>query len=510
MFSDAETQVVDIISRWLYSKSKDDNSTQTANILITSQGCNSTELAEVPCQTDETIVEDKEMAEDSNPSATLEFLLRVEPEITKILKQNLLSHAFDSCSLSWDNITPDKKTGPLFTLKHKPPSDSETDMPVTALTWSATGSVIAAGYGHFNHIDLCWHKSSLLTWNLDRHASKAADPDTSLLVDNCIMSLAFHPERAVILTGGVFNGNIIVWDLGREDEHAVVSTFLLQFGHTDPVNQIQWIKSGNKSRLKQYNILSFGGDGRIIIWEVELVKKSIVPMFQCRLVTSCIPKNIRVKKGRAQDALGISYAGLSHDDSKILIVGTEGGNVFKCSLHGIVLKERTLLDKVIEDSIVNLAFKPIIGPIYSVSCSYFHRNIFLTCGTDAAVSIYSMLDINPIMMIHTNSHHYLFCAEWSPFRPGVFICGSGSGEILIYDICHSRHVPVDTILTNIEKRPVYTVKFNEKRRQLVASGDGTGTVVIWELSSELCNQKQNELKVLERLHANARDVSHIV
>ena len=507
MFSDGDPQTVNIDSSWRTKKPQDDNSTQTEPLLTTSQECTSITVSEAPCQTDEETVVEVEMGEDSNPAATLEFLLRVEPEITKILKQNMLSHAFDTYSLTpW--TTTDKNTESLFTLQYTPHVDSsEIDMSVTALSWSATGSVIAAGYGNLNHLDLCWHKSSISTWNLDRHASRAASPDTIILVENCVVSLAFHPERAVILTGGVYNGNVIVWDLSREDEKIMMSTYLLQFGHTDPVNQIGWIEATHKSRLKQYNILSLGGEGKIIIWEIDLVKKSIVPIFQCRLVTSCIPKSIRVSKARAQDAVGITHAGLSHEDNKVFVVGTEGGNVFKCSLHGVMMQKRALNDKVVEDNIVTLAFTPHDGPVYGVACSPFHRNIFLTCSTDATLSIYSMLDMEPLLKIDHDSLEFFFCVEWSPFRPGVFICGSGSGELLIYDLSYSRYVPLETKLTNKEKRPVYVVKFNKKRRQLVASGDGSGTVVVWALSSELCNQKQNELNLLERLQSNTREIS---
>ena len=506
MFSDGNPQTVDINSNWRNPRPQDDNSTQTNSLLTTSQECSSITVSDAPCQTDEETVVEVEMGEDSNPTATLEFLLRVEPEVTKILKQNMLSHAFDNYSLTpW--TTTDNKTESLFTLEYTPHVDSsEIDMCVTALSWSATGSVLAAGYGNHNHLDLCWHKSSISTWNLDRHASRAASPDTIILVENCVVSLAFHPERAVILTGGVYNGSVIVWDLSREDENIVMSTYLLQFGHTDPVNQIGWIAAANKSRLKQYNILSLGGEGRIIIWEIDLVKKSIVPMFQCRLVTSCIPKSIRVSKARLQDAVGITHADISREDNKVFIVATECGNVFKCSLHGVVMQKRALNDKVVEDNIVTLAFKPHDGPVYGVACSPFHRNLFLTCSTDSTISVYSMLDMEPLMKIDHESLEFLFCVEWSPFRPGVFICGSGRGELLIYDLSYSRYVPLETNLTNDKKRPVYVIKFNKNRRQLVASGDGCGTVVVWELSSELCNQKQNELKLLERLQSNTQDL----
>ena len=507
MFSNADIDVVDISSSWRQPKAKQEHSTQTPAILKVSQECSSARSTAVACQTADGAETAAEMGEDTDPRATLDFLRRVEPEVSTVLRQNLLTHAFDGCSVSW-GVSSDKKTEPVFTLSHRPPADAEADIPVTALTWSATGSVVAAGYGRLDHVDMCWHKSFLSTWNVDRHASRAVSPDRSVVVESCVMSLAFHPERAVLLTGGVYNGNVHVWDLGREDEPRVASTILLQFGHTDPVNAIEWIEAPGKSRLKQYNILSLGGEGRVVIWELDLAKKSLVPMFHSTLVTSCIPKSMRVSKGKALDRVGISCAGLSREDSKVFLVGAESGNVFKCSLHSVVLRKRSLTEVALEENIVTLAFAPHVGPVYAVSSSPFHRNMFLSCSTDATLSVFSMLDTDPLLRVDTDSLRYLLCAEWSPFRPAVFVCGSGSGEALVYDLSHSRVVPVERLLSNSKEIPVYAVKFNGKRRQLLATGDGAGTVVVWELSSELCNQKPNELRVLERIANRTRDIQY--
>ena len=43
---------------------------------------------------------------------------------------------------------------------------------------------------------------------------------------------------------------------------------------------------------------------------------------------------------------------------------------------------------------VKFAFRPHHGPVYSVSCSPFHRNLFLSCGTDTTTRLYSLLDVS--------------------------------------------------------------------------------------------------------------------
>ena len=502
MFSDADFETVNIPSSWKQEKSKEDRSSQTPATLTVSRECSPTHKSDVTCQTDQP-EPPPGMAEDTNPEATLAFLKRVEPEVTKILKQNQLSHAFDDYNVTWRST--EKKTEPLFTLEQSPPPDSEPDMPVTSLAWSAKGNVIAVGYGRLDHQDLCWHKSFISTWNLDRHSAGEVKPDESVVVENCVISLAFHPERATLLAGGLFNGNIYVWDLSASDEQRIASTMLVYTGHTDPVNQIEWVESATKSRLKNYNLLSVGGEGLMIIWELDTVKGTLDPIFTCTLTTSCIPKSIRVSKGRPQDALGITCAALSREDPKVYLVGTESGNVFKCSLHGVPMGKN---EKVVSENVVTMAYTPHVGPVYSVCSSPFHRNLFLTCGIDATLCLFSMLDRNPVLVIDAESLHYILSAEWSYVRPTVFTCTNSIGEILIFDLSHSRLKPVQKLTANSKQSPVNVVRFNKSRRQLMASGDRGGSVVVWELSSDLCNLKPNEQKVLERIATETPDLDY--
>ena len=45
-------------------------------------------------------------------------------------------------------------------------------------------------------------------------------------------------------------------------------------------------------------------------------------------------------------------------------------------------------------SAVTFSFEPHGGPVHSVECSPFHRNLFLSCGTDTTARLYSMLQVH--------------------------------------------------------------------------------------------------------------------
>ena len=77
---------------------------------------------------------------------------------------------------------------------------------------------------------------------------------------------------------------------------------------------------------------------------------------------------------------------------------------------------------------VTFAFSPHFGPVFSVDCSPYHRNLFLTCGTDASVRLYSMLQVGHIFLWEQVGIFFLFrrvhlpveCkrGRWEPLENG--------------------------------------------------------------------------------------------
>jgi WD repeat-containing protein 34 len=145
---------------------------------------------------------------------------------------------------------------------------------------------------------------------------------------------------------------------------------------------------------------------------------------------------------------------------------------------------------------INLSYDANKGPIYSISSSPFHRNLFLTCGTDSEIKLYSLLQSSPLLHLCPNQG-YLYSISWSKTRPCVFACGTNKGQILFYDLAKTTSSSLQTIQAS--DKPIYTLEFNEKRSGYLATGDGSGYVKIWSLSSNLVNQDVDELKKLSKL-----------
>jgi WD40 repeat protein len=78
----------------------------------------------------------------------------------------------------------------------------------------------------------------------------------------------------------------------------------------------------------------------------------------------------------------------------------------------------------------------------------------------------------------------------------VLAAATSEKQLLFYDLRDSHITPVTTVE---HKKGLYSVEFNTKRHQLVASGDAGGTVKVWQLSNQLVTQGLQEIQELDQL-----------
>jgi WD40 repeat protein len=95
----------------------------------------------------------------------------------------------------------------------------------------------------------------------------------------------------------------------------------------------------------------------------------------------------------------------SLEDQSNFIVGTEGGRIYKCFLQyseqSSSGKESILVKKQQQDqppkisfsNPVNFAYEPHSGPVHDVCFSPFHRNLFISCGSDTQIRLYNALKV---------------------------------------------------------------------------------------------------------------------
>lgn len=491
MFNDEAQETVEFKSSWKTERSTKDAGAQTSEIITYEADVQSIHRVDAETQTEEEDGKGKLVfvVEEENPNL-VNFILRVYPELSQQLQTNITSHAFDGYEVSLDEST--SSVSCAHTLTNA--ALSEDELQVTGLSWNSTGSVVAASYGRFDHEHWCTHKSALCTWNIDRRTLDPNKPDTTIDLSSCLMCIAFHPNLPSVIAGGSFNGEIQVWDTGREDETVIATSGMGSDSHREPVSKVLWTLDSS-SKATKYQILSISGDGKVLIWQMTPGSRDLKLVSGFILQTDSVPRSMRLSKARGDAEMGVTSMSFSHEDRTLFVLGSEAGGVFKCSMTSRGPPLTNVHSSVPLRSPVTFAFSPHFGPVFSVDCSPYHRNLFLTCGTDATVRLYSMLQSKPLFSVEPAAG-YLFRVRWSPSRPLVFSVVTADGRLLIYDLKVDRINPVITLDVTTDRSPVYSLEFNLQRRQTLATGDSQGRIKIWRLSDELTTQSNREEEFL--------------
>jgi len=149
------------------------------------------------------------------------------------------------------------------------------------------------------------------------------------------------------------------------------------------------------------------------------------------------------------------------------------------------------------------------GPISSVSC-HPNRNdrrgksdLFLTSSYDWTVKLWSTKHKLPILTME-GSRDYVYDCQWSPSHPSVFATGDGTGTISLWDLSENLDVPSYSTLDG-EKymgldAAISRLQFSPNGRQL-AVGTSTGAISVYDVASKYV---EPEREATERFYESMR------
>ncbi|XP_062815503.1 cytoplasmic dynein 2 intermediate chain 2 isoform X4 [Anolis carolinensis] len=498
MFGDSESSGIDVESAWRRNQGArcHERSTQTGVISTAEAVTQSHCCQDAGVQTDAGIDQPQLPGlPSSGPvdyTGLRSFLQRVEEVVIRELDKNWKSHAFDGFEVNWTDQN--ETVICLHSLSY--PEAQERKLQVTSVSWNATGAVIACSYGRLDDGDWSAEKSYVCTWNLDRRALNPTRPDLVVETPSAVMCLAFHPRQPSLIAGGLFSGEVLVWDTGRLEDPLLWRTGMTDDTHTDPVYQVSWLQDSKHSHT--FRVLSVSTDGKILVWQEDR-EGLLKPTDGFAFVLQQIPRSTKLKKQtRGDAAVGLTSLSFSHFEPSVFVVGTEGGCLLKCSTAAEAVALLQKGSSLPLRAPAQFAFSPHGGPVYCVSCSPFHRNLFLSAGTAGHVHLHSMLQAQPLVSLQL-SKKYIFSVKWSPVRPLVFAAASGEGELHLFDFGKSSQRPSLSIQQTSDQAPVYCLEFNHRQAQLLAAGDAGGAVKIWQLSSDFTEEGPREMNHLDQL-----------
>ncbi|XP_055397293.1 cytoplasmic dynein 2 intermediate chain 2 isoform X2 [Bubalus kerabau] len=289
------------------------------------------------------------------------FLRKVEAMVTRELNKNWQSHAFDGFEVNW--AEQQQTVTCLHTLSY-PPAQGQ-GLHVTGVSWNSTGSVVACAYGRLDDGDWSTLRSFVCAWNLDRRGLSPQQPSAVVEVPSAAMCLAFHPTRPSLVAGGLYSGEVLVWDMSRPEDPLVWRTGLTDDTHTDPVYQVVWLPEPRHNH--RFQVLSVAADGKVLLWQgVGAGRLQLSAGFA--LAVQQLPRNTKLKKpSRGETEVGTTAVAFSSFDPSLFVLGTEGGFLLKCSLTAEEAAVTRMPSSVPLRAPAQFTFAPHGGPIYSES-----------------------------------------------------------------------------------------------------------------------------------------------
>ncbi|KAM7393388.1 hypothetical protein PAMA_008174 [Pampus argenteus] len=419
-----------------------------------------------------------------------DFLQRVEDAVIRELVRNSRSHAFDWFQVNWEDHS--HPVSCLHRLQH--PSAQDRGLHVTSVSWSCTGSVIACAYGRIDDGDWSTGKSYVCMWNLERRGLNPKQADLVIEVSTSVSALCCHPRQPALIAGGLYSGEVMLWDTSRTQDPVLAQTGMSADSHREPVYQVAWVPLQKRG---EFGVLSASSGGRVLLWMVDRDQGEFVLNAAYALVQQQVPHHSF--KARGSSTVGVTSLALSPWDSDTFLVGSEGGLLLRCSFSSL-----TPAAAPSEGQSVTLrapavfSFRPHSGPIHSIHCSPFHRNLFVSAGTDGLVHLHSLLQANPLLSLRV-SDSYIFQVQWSPTRPLLFAAATGQGEVQILDLGRRSLRPAATINQGGAGQAATCLSFNCQNPHLLAVGSTDGTVGVWHLSTNLTEQSPRESSQLEQI-----------
>ncbi|CCW59534.1 unnamed protein product [Phytomonas sp. EM1] len=421
-----------------------------------------------------------------NEEALASFLEARKDECLSILDSNTKSTIFDNYEPNW--VTHTTELVPVHTLTS--PHAIESELHALGLSWNASGTMLAVAYGRIDTSGWCYHSGCVCVWNLARHDLNVNNPHYTLETDMYATCVAFHPKNSYMLAVGTYSGEVILFPNITEDIPKEYSTRKASLAHHEPVSALQWVQEMQEHReAHRYLLCSAAQDGQLMFWSPANKMDTPLAVFSVRNKRHML---VGVSAIAYVHSTGLKSLGEPPSINNSILVGLESGNI-GCG--------RTPLINNATERATGAAVPLELdwmdghqGPVQALSTSPFFRHMFMTCSSDGTVNLYHNLERTHILALEpsADTKHFLYDAQFSPFRPSVLAVVSRSSFLHIYDLQHSRFRPLFSMEAGVDGAAVICTRFSVTSADRLATGDARGCVRVWKLPADLTQSTEQE------------------
>ena len=413
------------------------------------------------------------------PKPATEFLENLKPDLT-LTERAVMQNVYHEKLLTFRNFAPkqfkDKDTPQLLHLWDFYCDEVKGRNVSCMASNKIQQDLLAVGYGEFKFME---QKDGLIGfWSL----KNPQYPEFMIRTECGVTALDFSASNGNLLAVGMYNGTVAIYDVRSREQTPVLESGHQGGKHSDPVWKLRWIDLGSD---RGESLVSISTDGRITQWSI---KKGLEFTDLMKL------KRVARKGGGQKSEAFISRrsSGMCFDfstrDPSIYVVGTEEGNIHKCSC--------SYSEQYLE------SYQGHMGPVYQIAWSPFSSGYFLSASNDWSIKLWSEDQEAPLLTFQSGTEE-IHDVCWSPTNSTVFGAVSG-GKVEVWDLSVSILKPA-TYSQSGAFGTFGCIRFAENSPVLFV-GSSSGGVKVYRLvgtdHSEISTQEEQAQKFKAAMESN--------
>ncbi|CAD8067036.1 unnamed protein product [Paramecium sonneborni] len=345
---------------------------------------------------------------------------------------------------------------------------------VTSIQWSPTlPNTFLAAYSQNEEGSITDQVGVVLLWSLQLKSR----PEFYCFANSPITSACFHPFSPNVVLGGLYNGQVVVWDLRAKHTPEKRST-LNSGGHSYPIYGLSIVGSQNAN-----NLISSSNDGRICIW-------NLAQLNQPQKIIDLKTKN-KQQTTNPQVEVNSTCMVFPQGDANNFYVGAEDGCIYKSKLHqntneNIVIPFEEHLAPV---SGISLNSSPQASPIIS--------NLLLSSSFDWTCKLWNTRtqSDNKCLATFECSEDYVYDVQWNGQHPSLFSTTDGEGYVDLWDLSYDLEAPITRYKSG--NNSINKSQWSKDGTK-IAIGDSFGEIQILQLSQKAQKVDHERLAKLEQ------------
>ncbi|KAK0092810.1 hypothetical protein PV326_000551 [Microctonus aethiopoides] len=391
------------------------------------------------------------------------FLKRVTPDILGALDETMP----ENVPTTSESSIP-KPQSRLLT-KFSTNTETNFEKKISSISWSTNGGTLAISYSALSHKAWCDHLSQVKLYEFTSSNKLRENCNTVYDTIACVSCLSYHPTEPSILSAGLFNGDVILWNLTSNDS----STPMNIYTHGDTITSLIWQSPTINDPML---LVTSSSDGYIVFNKLSANFTNFNLHQRYKIIKEHNPaENLRPRSAGSrreraiETGLSITSMDFSSKNPSIFIVGTLCGGLYQCNSEAVtkIQGDDSVIDPVIDQ------YSRSESSITCVKCSPT-KNIFISSDTNKEIRVFDIAEANCLRII--NVEFTITGIQWIIGNDNFIIAHGANPVVKCFDISNGTSCLRFQIECSTMNSGCLDIN---KKRNIVGIGDSHNNLEIW-------------------------------